>query len=157
MAKKIDETETMQRAVESVNKNEYDEAILQLKDLLAAHPKHELGLGMLASIYAELKMTDRAIEHYQRLLAINPTNPLACLQLGMLQAAAQRPREVLDTWKARLGEPDEYLAHYFTGLALLSLEKTQEAREMLERAATNMPKDYALYEPLQQMLKELGN
>lgn len=155
MKQRTDEQEVLALAAKGAKDGDYEEAIIQLKNLLDAYPKHELGLGMLASIYAELKMNDRAVEFYERLLAVNPKNPLACLQLGLMQAAAQRPREVVEIWKARLDEPEEYLAHYFTGLALLSLDKSKEARTMLEHSAQYMPKDYALYPSLQELISGL--
>lgn len=142
-------------ATESVKQRNFEQAILQLKTFLAQEPKNEIALGMLAAVYTEIKMTDRAAEYYRRVLAINPTNPLACLQLGLLQLAARHSNDVLQTWRACLKEPDDFLGHYYSGLALLQLERTTDARTMLAEASRRMPEDHPLSADLQNLLAQL--
>ena len=110
---------------------------------------------MLAGIYAEIKMTDRAMEYYRRVLAINPANPLARFQLGLLQLSTRQPQEALDTWGASLKDPDEFMAHFHSGMALIQLQRLEEARSFLEQTAQRMPKDHWLYSQLKHLLETI--
>jgi tetratricopeptide (TPR) repeat protein len=151
-----DEQEAIQLISASAKSGDFEDAIVQLKNLLAAHPEHEFAHGMLAAIYAELEMADRAIEQFRRVLAINPANTLARVQLGALQLAAKRPDDLLETWKPCLDEPDNYIGRYYSGLALLQLEKPGEARAMLEQAVQRMPAEHALRRQVQQLIEQLS-
>jgi cytochrome c-type biogenesis protein CcmH/NrfG len=63
--------------------------MIHLKELLAADPDHEIANGMLAGIYAQLNMTQRAVEYFHRVLAINPQNALARVQLEALERSGK--------------------------------------------------------------------
>src|SRR5229473_2163064 len=132
-------------------------AFVHLKSLLASDPKHEIAVGMLAAIYAQIGLLDRAIEYFQQSLTINPQNVLARFQLGLTQLTAQRPQEALATWKPGLDQPGEFLAHFHSGLALLQLQKPAEARALFAHAARRMPKAHALYPQLQDLLSRLSH
>lgn len=155
-SQKSEEQELLQLATTSTKEGDFEHALIHLKTLIATNPKHEIALGMLAAVYAELKMIDHAVDHYRRVLGVNPENPLARLQLGILQLAAKRPQDVLETWKPTLKDTDDFLGHYYSGLALLQLERSTEARTMLEESARRMPEDHVLYPQLKEMLNHLG-
>lgn len=150
------ENEALKTATAYAKNGDLERAIESLKALVARNPKHEIATGMLASIYAQLDMRDRAIEYFQRTLTINPANPLARLQLGQLQLSAGRPLEALATWKPSVDDPQDFVARFHSGLALLQLQRPQEARSMFEAAAQRMPKDHALYAQLQDLLHAAG-
>lgn len=82
----------MSLAAASAKRGDLQAAIVHLKELLSAAPDHEIANGMLGGIYAELKMPERATAYYERVLATNPHNPLALLQLGLL-LLEQKPAE----------------------------------------------------------------
>jgi tetratricopeptide (TPR) repeat protein len=128
-------------------------AILHLKEALSVEPDHEIANGMLGGIYAELKMPERATACYERVLARNATNVLARFQLGLLQLSGGRAREAVATLRPNLSDDKEFLAHFYSGVALRELGKGGEARVLLERAAQRMPADHALYPQLQDLLR----
>ena len=136
---------------------EFDGAIEKLKELIDAHPAHEIALGMLAGIYAQIGMHDRAIEYFQRVLETNPENPLARLQMGLCQLSSGKPTEALDTWKPALADPEDFLARFHSGLALLQLKRPAEAHQLLEAAERQMPKNHALYPQLAEILAAFPN
>ena len=73
----ITENQILIQATKFAKLGDFEQAIVRLKTLLEAEPEHEVATGMLASIYAQLGMADRAIGFYQKTLAINPGNSLA--------------------------------------------------------------------------------
>ena len=144
-------------AAACAKRGELDEAIVHLKEILGATPDHEIANGMLAGIYAELKMPERATVHYQRVLAVNPRNVLARFQLGLLQLTGGQPQAAVETLRPNLADDTEFLAHFYSGQALLQLGKTGEARVLLQRTAQRMPTEHPLYGQLQGLLQSAGN
>lgn len=82
----------LQLAGACAKEQKFAQAIVYLKDFLAHHPQHEVAAGMLAAIYAEIGLSTRAVHYYNKVLAINPNNPLARAQLQLLSGrAGERP------------------------------------------------------------------
>jgi tetratricopeptide (TPR) repeat protein len=152
-----DVRQALSLAAACAKRGDLEAAIVHLKDVLGAAPDHEIANGMLAGIYAELKMPERATACYERVLVANPRNVLARFQLGLLQLTGGRPQEALETLRPNLSDNTEFLAHFYSGLALLELKKTGEARGLLQRAAQRMPADHALYPQLQALLEPRGS
>jgi tetratricopeptide (TPR) repeat protein len=140
-------------ATACAKRGDLEGAITHLKEVLSAEPDHEIANGMLAGIYAELKLPERATTCYERVLAINPRNVLARFQLGLLQLTSGRPKEALETLRPNLSDPSEFLAHFYSGIALIDLKKPEEARALLRQAAQRMPADHQLYPQLQELLR----
>lgn len=152
-----DRTALLRSATDAAKRGELDAAIVQLKSLLDLDPKNEVALGMLAAIYAQIGLRDKAAEYFQRTLQVNPRNSLARFQLGLMQLADQKPEEALETWKLSLADPGEFMAHFHSGLALLALKRPGEARGLFEQAARHMPADHPLRGQLQQLLAQQQN
>jgi tetratricopeptide (TPR) repeat protein len=152
-----DVREALSLAAACAKRGELEAAIVHIKEVLGAAPDHEIANGMLAGIYAELQMPERATAHYERVLMANPRNVLARFQLGLLQLTGGRPQEALETLRPNLSDNTEFLAHFYSGRALLELGKTGEARVLLQRAAQRMPADHPLYSQLQGLLEPLGS
>lgn len=148
------ERELLGLAAASAQRGDFAMAMLHLRELLAVDPRQEIALGMLAGIYADLKMPDRAAGLYRQVLSFNPGNPLARFQLGLLQLTASRPRAALETLRPALADESDFLAHFHSGLALRELGRAGEARQLLEVAAQRMPADHVLYPQLRELLAE---
>lgn len=142
------------RASQTVKNGDFETAIVQLKGLLMEYPRHELATGMLAAIYLQIGMHQKASNCYRKLLALNPENPLARFQLGMTRLGQGMPAEAIDTWQPLLGIEGEFMAHFHSGLALLQLERRDEAHAMLVQAGQTMPGDHPLYPELVRLLAE---
>jgi Tfp pilus assembly protein PilF len=147
--------EQLARAVESVKREDFAAALEQLKKLLAVDPKHVLALGMLAGVYAQLKMTDQAEAHYRQVLDIEPTNPLARFQLGLMQLGAGRPQEAIQTWEPALRDPKDYFTHFHSALAHVAVGEHARARQLLDQAAEHMPASHALCGQLRDLRQKL--
>lgn len=127
--------------------------MVHLKEVLRVEPEHEIANGMLGGIYAELKMPERATVCYERVLATNPRNVLASFQLGLLQLSDGRPQDAVETLRPNLSDNTDFLAHFYSGIALLELKKNNEARVLLQQAAKRMPPDHQLYPQLRDLLR----
>ena len=149
----IDAREALSLAAAYAKRGELEPAMIQLTQLLQADPDHEIANGMLAGIHAQLNMTDRAVAGYRRVLAINPDNALARFQLGLLQVTSGHPREAVDTLRPCLTDKQDFLAHFYSALALLELHRPEEARALLVRASQRMPADHTLRPRLGELLE----
>ena len=152
-----DVLQALSLAAACAKRGELEGAIVHMKEVLGAVPDHEIANGMLAGIYAELKMPERATARYERVLVANPRNVLARFQLGLLQLTGGRPQEALETLAPNLSDNTEFLAHFYSALALLELGKPGEARVLLQQAAQRMPADHPLYPQLQGLLERRGS
>ena len=142
-------------AARSTEQGDFEGAMTQLKALIGAQPRHELAIGMLAGVYAQIGMHDRAIEHFREVLAINPDNALARFQLGLSQLTSAQAAEAIETWKPALKSRDDFLSRFYSGLALMQLYQPDEARTLLREAEKRMPKDHILYPQLIKLLASL--
>ncbi|MBV1787740.1 tetratricopeptide repeat protein [Marinobacterium sp. D7] len=142
-------------ATEQAKQGNLDEAISTLKSLLALEPNHELSLGMLASVYLQLGLTQQASDLFEQLLETYPENPLARFQLGMAKLNSSDPKGALETWRPMLEMKDEFMANFHSALAHLQLGSTEQARECLERASQHMPQTHPLYPQLVNLYGQL--
>lgn len=153
---KISDSQLLSRldaATRAAKAGDKEEAITQLKQLLDADPRHELANGMLASIYAELGLTDQATHYFQTLLRHHPANVLARFQLGVLLLTAGNPQETIETLQPMLSLEDDFLAHFHSGLAFDALRQPARARALFQQAAKRMPASHPLHDNLQALLK----
>ena len=135
-------------AAEHAKKGNLEQAITTLKELLQEAPKHEIALGMLGGIYAQIGMHDRAIQTFKQVLELNPNNHLARLHLGISQIETQAAAEAIDTLETLLKLPGDFAGHYFSGIANLHLAQPEIAHELFEKALQTMPKDNPHYQDL---------
>ncbi len=131
---------------------DWEEAILQLKELVAIDSSHELANGMLASVYAQIGLTDKAADLFRQALRINPNNVLATYQMGLVLLTAGRHQEALDAFRPMLRDENDFLAHFHSALALIGLQRSAEARTLLLHSQKNMPSAHPLHEHLQKLL-----
>ena len=144
--------EILALAAQNAQKEDFEQAIVHLKTLLNATPNHEIALGMLAGIYAQLNMHSRAIDLFHCILKFHPSNPLARFQLGLALLANKQPEEALKAWAPSLKQRDDFASHFYSGVALIELQKPKEAQAMFSQAAKHMDKSHPLFDQLQKFL-----
>ena len=150
----MDVKSTISQASELIKSRSFEQAIPLLKDLISTDTNNELALGMLASIYAEIQMKDKAMGLYERILAINPANPLARFQLGLLNFNNNQFDQAIKIWSPALSDEKNFMTQYFTGLAYLQIQQPAQARPLLEMAQQHMPTDNPLYNSLNDLLAD---
>lgn len=143
--------EALGRAATAVKRGDLEEALRLAKAIVDKDPRNEIALGMQAGIYAQLKMPERAAAGFQRILDVNPGNVLARFQLGLLLLESGQPQSAVDTWAPALSDPDDFLVHFHSALALQQLGRKQEALTLLERAERRMPAGHELYPSLRDL------
>jgi predicted Zn-dependent protease len=148
-----DVREPLGLAAACAKRGDLEGAMAHLKEVLRAEPDHEIANGMLGGIYAELKMPERASACYEHVLATNPRNVLARFQLGLLQLSDGRPQDAVETMRPNLSDSTDFLAHFYSAIALLELKQDNEARVLLQHAAKRMPTDHQLYPQLRDLLR----
>jgi tetratricopeptide (TPR) repeat protein len=148
--------ELLIQATRCVQHGEFEQAIVLLKSLIQKEPRHELAIGMLGGVYAQIKMHDCAVDYFREVLAINPDNALARFQLGLSLLTLGRPQEAITAWKPLLANANDYLAHFYSALALFQVGRPSEAKPLLNTAAARMPKNHEAYPKLLDLLSDLG-
>ena len=150
----MDAKKTIAKVTGLIKSNSFDEAITLLQELLKTDTKNELALGLLASVYAEIKMNDKAINLYKKILTVNPNNPLARYQLGMIHFTDNQFDEAIDIWLASVTDEKNYMLHYYTGLAYMQKKQVENAKPMFEKAKQYMPTDHPLYQSLTELIAD---
>lgn len=145
------------KATEYAKEGDLENAMVQLKQILESHPRHEVSMGMLASIYLQIGMHQKAIQQFEALLTAHPQNPLARFQLGMARLANGEPEKALSQWAPMLEMDNEFMAHFHSALALIQLGRLDEALPLIERARGNMPEAHPLYSKLLEIRTQLNS
>jgi tetratricopeptide (TPR) repeat protein len=147
----------MQQAVTATKEQRYDVALAHLKSIVADRPQDPVVLGMLASVYADLGMKDRAMEFYDRILELSPANPLARQQRGLLDFEGGQLENALEIWAPMLQTEHDFMAHFFSAMALMQLGRLEGTRGLLETALERMPADHPLQQEAEKLLMALSN
>lgn len=141
-------------AIDAIRHDNTEAGMLALKTILELSPQHELANGMLASLYAQLGMPYAAINYYHTTLEINPDNHLARFQLGIQQLETGQAKVALQTWEPLLGLEGQFMPQFYSAIALIALERPQEANKLLTQAQATMPQDHPLRAHLAEQLEK---
>jgi len=136
--------EEIAKAAAAAKSGNSESAIEMLKELVDRNPDHELAVGMLASLYADLGMMDRAERLFEQVLNINLANPLARLHLGTTRMQLGKHEQALSTLEPLLQSQDDFIAHFYCGMLQLELNNIQESRINLDIASQRMPVEHPL-------------
>jgi tetratricopeptide (TPR) repeat protein len=102
---------------------------------------------MMAGVYAQMRLFDRAKGLYQRYLALVPGDVQARLSLGMTELDSGRPAEALAAWEELLRvAPGHPPALYYRAVALAEMGKRPEAIATLDGLLGSVPEDNLFFE-----------
>ncbi len=122
-------------------------AIIKVIQLL---PQDENARLELAELLANTGHTDRAIQHLQTLLRLNPENRRGLESLFKIHQSQQQWEQAQQTAELlQKNFPDEAVGHYLTGLAYSGKEKYKDAIASFDEALTRQPD---AIEPLTQLV-----
>lgn len=139
-------------ATDLAKQGHYDEAIVALKTLLDDEPNNELALGLLAATYLQIGYHEKAVNVYETLLQVNAVNPLARFQLGLAHLNSGAAETALQTWEPLLDQEQDFMAHFHSALALLQLDRREQAETLLMHASRTMPVSHPLYPTLLELI-----
>lgn len=108
-------------------------ALAYLKLALSKAPGHAKAHWAIATEYAALGMPDRAAEHFARAVTLDPTQPVARFQYGLLHLSGGDAAQARALW-APLNElpADSPLRLFKDGLLHMASDEFDQALAMLE-------------------------
>lgn len=113
-------------------------ALSCLKLAVARQPSHARAHWMLGAEYAALRMPERAGEHYARAVALDPAQPVARFQYGLLRLTCGEVDAAEAVWRGLADRPaDDPLRRFADGLLLLARGRSEEALPALQAAAAD--------------------
>ncbi len=117
------------------------EALLELRKALAVDPDFDEALYERAFILSHVGHLDAALRELRRAIAINPANTVARFRLAPIYICQQRFDDALAVFDSL---PRDAFQSMWTGqkaLALISLDRLDEAERLLDDALENDPVD----------------
>jgi tetratricopeptide (TPR) repeat protein len=130
----------MQRAYDSLNEGDIEDALQLYDELLKVNPTHIHALNYKGLALASLGHYEESIQWYDKVLNIDPTNisalnnkGVALYNLGHYEESIQWYDKVLNI------DPNDKDAKYNKGIALLSLNKSTEP-SILSNESFELPK-----------------
>ena len=118
-------------------------AITEARTALALNPNSAFVISMLGCVLGFGGYRDEALDRLQQAMRVSPHDPLTWLWLGWVGATQFSARDfdaAAATWRevVRL-RPSYMMAHGMMAAALARGGRTDEAREVLDRARTLFP------------------
>ncbi len=126
------------------NDKKYAEAAAAFEQALPlASGKNQVAvLGRLADSYAGAKQYDKAVENFQKVIALDPTNAQFHSGLGNVYANTGKIPEAMDEFKksADLDPPNASKSYFNLGVVLYNTGKMDEAAEAFKKSTDLDPK-----------------
>jgi len=139
-----------------MEKQDFSAALAKLKQAVVMKNADLEAFAMLAKVYAQLGLYERAIEQFAYYVKRNPDALIEKFQLGMAQFDAKKTTEALATWGQLLvGHPNFPPALYYRGLALLQQELPDQAKASLLQLVDSAAPDNIYSERAKQLLQNL--
>ena len=111
-----------------LRENRIAEAVEQLDTLLAENPENASAHYLLGSIAADSQEFEKALSHYEKSIKIRPEFESPYYEMVGLYLNMREPRKALEVLsRARVRFPKRFLGEFYTGIALASLRRTEEA------------------------------
>jgi tetratricopeptide (TPR) repeat protein len=124
------------KAEEAVGKNEYDQAISFLTQMVANDKADYQAQTILGTLLASKGKYDQAEQAYLNALSANPTSPPALLDFGRLRLKQKRFADAIEPLTRLIGlQPDSGEANLLLGDAYAQINRTPEAIPYLHSAA----------------------
>ena len=115
-----------------------DEAIAATEEVLRRHPEHTMALNNLVVMLRSLERYDDALVHARTMQTHNPRDPRGFRNEAILHADASRPADVAEsTAKGLEISPGDPFLLYLSGLALIELDRNDEAVDALRASQAN--------------------
>lgn len=149
--------QAVQQLVGLCRAQRFAEATPLAREFTRRWPKHAVGWHALAACAQAAGDTDEAIRAYRRALSIEPDNPDAHNNLGLLLADSGDPAEASKSYRRALRiRPGSAITHYNLGLALEALDRLDEAADCHRRALEIEPRFAEAHNHLGNVLRRLG-
>lgn len=136
-----------------VEQSRLDQALGKLKDAVAREDCPREGLSLIARLYAQLRLTDKAGQYYRRYLELNPEAVTEHFQLGMIHFEQGKWEQALEIWsEVKEKEPLHPPALYFSALAKVELGQIAEGQRDIDVLLKAAPVDNLYYGRAKELL-----
>jgi Flp pilus assembly protein TadD len=99
--------ELYDQAADRRDQGDREGAVAKLEEAIAQDPGFALGHGMLAKLYADLAMADKAIEHAKRVVELEPDDAFSYTALSVIYQRCGRIPEAEHAkamaWQKQMG------------------------------------------------------
>ena len=113
-----------------------ENALAMARWVLESEPYSEDAHQIAADVYTLNEQHDRAIEHWQRLVALNSNNHVAENNLGVAQMKVGQINQAIRTFENVIrDEPGNSQAHYYLAISFIQKNEPEIAADMLLRAS----------------------
>jgi tetratricopeptide (TPR) repeat protein len=154
----LDQTDLLQLALQATTANDNGTALYYLKEAILRPDATAPVRFLLASLYAQLNLFDKAIPEMEAALALDPTMGVARFQLGLMQLTAGNTARAMEVLLplADYG-PAHYLAHFGAGLRLLIQDELEAAVQCLAKGISLNKDVVAMNDDMRKIIDRLGN
>ncbi len=152
----FDSDELVALARIDIEKDRLDLALGKLKRAISMDKVPVEALGMIARLYAQIGLFDRAKLYFTQFLNQVPGAVNEAFQYGMVQFDSGDNSAALDTWKTLLEKhPEHPPARFYIGLAQAQAELIEEAKATLESLLSNIPVDNLYFGRAKELLQAI--
>ena len=145
------------RAIDHIQKEEWEAAEALLKQSLQLVPDRPSTLNNLTAVLLKLRKFDEAQDTVQRVLSIDQNMATAWANHATLLHQRARHEEALQSCDRAIQlQPDYAEAHFCRGTILKSLEQPEAARDSLQRAIQLKPDLVQTHNELGNTLRDMG-
>jgi tetratricopeptide (TPR) repeat protein len=139
-----------------IGKGDLEKALDKLKQAISMGTYPVEALGMIARLYAQIGLFNRAEVYFAQFLNQVPGAINETFQYGMVQLDAGDSDAALATWKKLLdGHPEHPPAQFYTGLIQAEKQQIDEAKETLGSLINSIPTDNLYFDRAKDLLQAI--
>jgi serine/threonine protein kinase len=114
------------------NRFPHEQAILSFKRAIALEPTLHEAHNQLAYLYYHIGLLDKAWQEFEQTLTLNPSETLARFGFGLIHLCRANYEDALAVFKTVPQEANPGMVDGATAMALLLLDRVEEASEVVE-------------------------
>ena len=154
----FDREELIALAKEDLSKQQVEGALAKLKAAEKLSDNVDEATGLLAKIYAQIKLFDRAKALFSKYLEHHPQAINERFQLGMVNLDNNDPQTAIAIWEPLLLEDNTHPpALYYSAVALLELNQAVKARRHLEVLLQTAASDNLYFNRAKELLMQIDH
>ncbi len=155
--KDFDREELIALAINDLSRDQIEPSLAKLKLAISSDKKIDKAQSLLAKIYAQLKLFDRAIYFFQLYLEHHPSAIQERFELGMVTLDNGNPKSALEIWDPLLGDTNHPPAIFYSAVAYAELDEVAAARRQLDILLKSVAPDKLYFNRGKELLASLDN
>lgn len=148
--------ESLALARHEIEAKQFAPALQRLKALAQAEPPSAQAVLLLARLYGQLGLPQRAQAGFERYLALEPVAVHERFELGVALLEQDQAQAALGTWREVLEQvPDYPPALYFSAVAHSQMDAREQAEQFLQHLFQTTVADNLYHQRGQELLQRL--